>query len=107
MGSFIRSIRFPEDLKNEIEKEMKESGQKYNTVPENLSTNVLDNETKKGRRSAGQRRNRRKTMLHKDIISSLSFCQAKLFKKPDISILFGVEKNQSRGEKYGKEKCWN
>jgi len=56
-----------------------------------MTFNVLDNETKKGRRSAGQRRNRRKTMLHKDIISSLSFCQAKLFKKPDISILFGVE----------------
>lgn len=36
MGSFIRSIRFPEDLKNEIEKEMKESGQKYNTVVINL-----------------------------------------------------------------------
>lgn len=36
MGSFIRSIRFPEDLKNEIEKEMKESGQKYNTTVINL-----------------------------------------------------------------------
>jgi hypothetical protein len=36
MGSFIRSIRFPEDLKNEIEKEMKESSQKYNTVVINL-----------------------------------------------------------------------
>lgn len=50
---------------------------------------------------------RRKTMIHKDITSSLSFCQAKLSKNPDISILSGVEKNQSRGEKHEKEKCWN
>jgi hypothetical protein len=38
---------------------------------------------------------RRKNMLHKDITSSLSVCQAKIIKKLNIFILFGVEKNQS------------
>jgi len=68
-----------------------------------MTFNVLDNEPKKGRWSAGQRRNRRKTMLHKDIISSLSFCQAKLFKKPDISILFGVENINQEEKNMGKK----
>ena len=36
MSSFIRSIRFPDDLKKEIEIEMEESKQKYNTVVINL-----------------------------------------------------------------------
>jgi len=31
MDSFLRSIRFPDDLKKEIEKEMEESGLKFNT----------------------------------------------------------------------------
>jgi len=39
---------------------------------------------------------RRKTMIHKDITSSLSFCQVKIIKNPNTSILFGVEKINHR-----------